>query len=149
MTTNFSASIFLANPKVRAIAVQYEQHGKVSVFKTLDQDIQKDDIVVVPTGTDKRWGFTTNKVVDVDVDVEYEGYTEYDWIVARVDQKAYSAIKEMEANAIKKMREAEKNHQREEMAKKLEATFGKSAKELSFTVDDALALEDKTQLVDN
>jgi len=122
---NYSSSIFLINPNVRAIACIYKPDpvtGKSeprTIFKSFDASIKVGDIVVVPSGT--RHGFTTNLVVEVDVEPDLDSSVEMKWIVARVDRSEYDRVLAEEGRAIKLMRDSETTHKREELRKKVMA----------------------------
>ena len=119
---NYSKSVFLINNKVRAINVNYDNeriHGSpdkyksVYTFKSLDPTIKKDDLVIVPTDT--RHGFTVVKVVDTDVDVNFDDPIEFKWIAGKFDRADFDLILSQEAEAIAKIRSAEANKKRKEL----------------------------------
>lgn len=129
---NYSTSVFLINPKVRAIVCIYEPDTdtKKSVrttFKTLDQAIDVNDYVIVPTDT--RHKMTVNKVVEVDVEPDLESNANMSWVVGLVDRSAYERVLAEEGRAIKLMKDAEKTHKREELRGKLMSHVDQSALE--------------------
>jgi hypothetical protein len=143
---NYSTSVFLINPKVRAIACIYEPDTEArkhprTVFKTLDQLISVDDFVVVPTETRHR--MTVNRVVEVDVDPDLESTCPMAWIITSIDRNAYERVLAEEGRAIKLMKDAEKTHQREELRSKLMAHVDQDAlNRLGITsMTDAPAIE--------
>lgn len=88
---NYSTAVMLINANIRAVSAQYEETGKVEVFKTLLHDLKKDDIVVVESGT--RWKFTTVKVTDVEnVQVDFDSDKLVKWIVQKVDTAPHDAV---------------------------------------------------------
>lgn len=103
-----------------------EEGKKQIVFKTLDQTIKKDDLVVVPTST--RHGMTVTKVVEVDVDVDYDSPVVIDWIVAKVDQDAYQTLLAQEGEALTVIRSAERTKKRNELREAMLADSGAALK---------------------
>ena len=116
---NQSTAIFLINDAVRAVVCKYDvkEHERQIVCKTFDKDIKVDDIVVVPTAT--RHGYTTVKVVEVDVDVDFDGTEQVGWIVQRIDPVFYQDVLAQEADALAKINHAEKQRKRKELAASL------------------------------
>lgn len=85
------------------------------MFKTLDASIKKDDLVVVPTTT--RYNMTVCKVIDTDVDVDYDSPEEILWVVQKVDQESYKTILAQEQVAIQVIRTSETKRKRADLAK--------------------------------
>jgi hypothetical protein len=111
---NNSLAVFLINPNVRAILATYEAGATPELFKTFDQTIQKDDLVVVPTNT--RHLMTVVKVTEVDVDFDIESNRPANWVVCRIDQTEYESTLKMESAAIAKIKSAELRQKREQLA---------------------------------
>lgn len=122
---NYSTAVFLIpDIKVRALKCAYELDdkgnaisGKTYTFKTFDESIAKDDIVVVPTGT--RVNFTCVKVIEEDLDFDVSTHVELKWIVAKVDEANYKKILGQEEQLIKTLRAGEKEKKRKEIAESL------------------------------
>lgn len=119
---NFTTAVFLLNDSCRAIRVSYDtdlrsQSSFNYVFKSFDETIKKDDIVVVPTDT--RHGFTCVKVEEVDVDVNFDSPQDYRWIVAKVSMEFYETLKKQEGEAITKVRQADLKKRKKELAASL------------------------------
>lgn len=120
---NNSIAVFLINKNVRAVVGIYEvdiPNGKQAartMFKTFDQSIQVGDYVVVPSST--RHGLTTNKIIDVDADPDFDSNVEMRWVVCRIDKTEYEATLRMENEAIGKIRSAEKRKKQDELRKAL------------------------------
>lgn len=119
---NFTTAVFLLNDSCRAIRVSYDtdlrsQSSFNYVFKSFDETIKKDDIVVVPTDT--RHGFTCVKVEEVDVDVNFDSPQDYRWIVAKVSMEFYETLKKQEGEAITKVRQADMKKRKKELAASL------------------------------
>lgn len=129
---NYSTAIFLINNKARAIVVAYEPEpepgtawfepkkaktscGKPNrtTFKTLDAAIKKGDYVVIPTNT--RHNMTVCKVMETDVDIDFEDATPMDWIIGVVDRSGYELIKSQEETAITAIRSAEMKKKRDDL----------------------------------
>lgn len=112
--TNFSAVAFLVSDKVRAVRVSYEENGKEYTFKTQDQSLVKNDLVIVPTNT--RHGFTVCKVIELDVDVDFENPAiEYKWIAGKIDKTAYDTLLKQEETMLAEVRQAETRKKREQL----------------------------------
>lgn len=121
-----SKIVFLINDQVRLIKVSYEPHqhsmpGQTPpegvtngyLFKTLDTTIQVDDFVVVETGT--RHGMTVCKVLEVDLDVDFDDGQPLKWAYHRVDLELIREIREQEAEAIAAAKRAELKRKRNEL----------------------------------
>jgi len=110
---NYSTAIFLINKHARGIAVTYEadEHAKREIVKTLDQDIQVDDFVIVQSDT--RHKMTVCKVVETDVDFDLDSNTKMNWIVNKVDTEAFKEILTQETQAIATIKRAELRQKRD------------------------------------
>ena len=130
---NYTTAIFLINKDVRAILVNYEPHApdRVTMFKTLDKTIKKDHYVIVPTHT--RHNMTVSKVIEVDVDVDFDNAAPVEWIVARVDRHQYEVTLSQEGDAIAVIKSAEKTKKRNELAAALLADSKDALKALPIT----------------
>lgn len=121
---NYSTAVFLINDKVRVVKVSYElksdgtPNGHES-FKTFDTSIASGDFVVVPTNT--RHGMTVCRVEDVNVDTDdYLDFSgEMKWIVSKVDRTAYAHCLEMEQEAVRTIKSAEKRKKKDELRKSI------------------------------
>lgn len=87
-------------------------------FKTYDETIHKNDLVIVPTNT--RFGFTAFKIVEEDVEPDFDSSVEFKWIAGKIDLAAYNQILATEKRAIELMQQAEKHAKRKEVRKKLD-----------------------------
>lgn len=105
--------VFLINDDVRAIEAKYEETGKTEIFKTLDPTVQKDDMVVVESGT--RWGMTVVKVTAVDVDVDFDHGPEIKWVSQKIDVPGFDALLAQEKQAIDAAQAAEKKRRKDEL----------------------------------
>ncbi len=112
---NYSTAVFLINKNVRAVLGTYEvgDSAKRETFKTLDQNLKAGDFVVVPTDT--RHGMTVVKIVDTDVDVDFDSKDNVRWIIAKVDRAPFDGMLEQEAEAIKAIKSAELRKKRDEL----------------------------------
>lgn len=110
--------VFIINPEARAIAVVYKnEHGDTetpTIFKTLDQSIKKDDLVVIPTKT--RVGFTVAAVKAVDVDFDLESNEPIAWIAGAFDPSDYNTTLKQEIEGVAKVRRMEIDKKRAELA---------------------------------
>lgn len=113
---NYSTAVMLINANIKAVRGQYEENGIIEIFKTLDQSLRKDDIVVVESGT--RWKYTTVKILDVvNVTVDFDSDKIIKWVVQKVDIVTHAAIKEMEDKAIEVIKAGEMRKRREDIRK--------------------------------
>ena len=115
MQMNYSKAIFLISDETRAVNVTYEQGDNASrtLFKTLDPDIAVGDYVVVQTCT--RHHMTVCKVVETDVDVDFDGDEDIKWIVGTVHTADFDDLVRQEQDAITKIKSAEKRRRRKEL----------------------------------
>ena len=130
---NYTTAIFLINKDVRAVLVNYEPNApdKLCMFKTLDKTIKKDDYVIVPTHT--RHNMTVSKVIEVDVDVDFDSTAPVEWIVAKVDRSQYEVTLSQEGDAIAVIKSAEKTKKRNELAAALLVDSRDALKALPIT----------------
>lgn len=119
---NYSTAVFLINKNVRCVMATYEVDTdpandaskiKRTPFKTLDPDIVKGDLVVVPTNT--RHGMTVVRVVEVDAEVDFDNATPMAWIVDVVRRDNYDKNIRAEDQAINAIRSAEKRKKADEL----------------------------------
>lgn len=133
---NYSTAIFLISDKARAVMVTYEEYDGApeTMYKTFSTDIKVDDYVVVPT--DSRHHMTVCKVAKVDVEPDFETDKNVAWIIGTVDPADYEDLKRQEAEAIAKIRSAEKRRKRAELADALVADMSEEdLKSLPFYTD--------------
>lgn len=117
---NTSTAIFLINPNARAVSCIYEAEGSKQtpyIFKTLDQSIKVNDLVVVPTDT--RHNLTVVKVVEVDVDLDIDTPHQIKWVIGKVDLATHNELLELEADALAKIKASQLRKKREQLAKDL------------------------------
>lgn len=128
---NTSLAVFLINENVRMISVKYEpEEHRVYHFKTMNQDIKKDDYVVIPTNT--RHKMTVAQVEDVDVPFDMNSTHDFKWIIDVVDIAGHEQITKMEDEAKAAIRKAEMRKQRETLRQDLLADYEESLKELQM-----------------
>jgi len=118
---NLTTAIFLVNRDVRGIAVKFGHNMDTTqdirtayTYKSLDQTIKKDDLVIVPSGTGHK--FTIARVSDVDVDIDYESSIQYKWIAGKFDPQPYEDLLKKEEKVIEVVRKAEFGRKRKELA---------------------------------
>ena len=113
---NYTTAIFLINKNVRAVLCNYEPNApdKTIMFKTLDKTIREGDFVLVPTST--RHNMTVSKVVETDVDVDFDSGATVGWIISKIDRSAYEVVLSQEGDAITVIKSAEKTKKRNELA---------------------------------
>jgi len=115
---NYTTAVMLFNENIRAISVVYEDtkeapNQKTWIFKTLDQSIKKDDILVVASST--RHGLTTVKVIEADVEIDFDSDVQLKWIIQKVETATYDKILEEEKVWIDTMKKAEMQKKREDI----------------------------------
>ena len=126
-----SMIVFLINDDVRAITGQYEPGGKIEPFKTMDPSIKKDDLIVVESGT--RHEMTVVKVVDVDVDVDFEHGPDIKWVVQRIDTAGFDTMLKNEEAAVSTVQQAEKRRKKAELRENLFRDHEEQMKSLALT----------------
>lgn len=114
---NNSTIVLLINDHARAIRATYEEGHSPGVFKTLDQTIAKDDLVVAETGT--RHGMTVVKVTEVDIDVDFDATADVKWIIQKVDKAAFDDLVAQEKDAIAAVHSAERRRKKEQLRESL------------------------------
>lgn len=120
---NNSTAVFLINKDVRAVLTIYEAEtphsptAKRAMFKTLDQTIKAGDFVVVPTET--RHKMTVVKVVEVDVEVDFESPVQVGWIIGTVERIDYEETLKRETAFIEAVKAAEKRKKQDELREAL------------------------------
>lgn len=112
---NYSTSVMLVNDNIRAIKGKYEETGNIETFKTVNQEVKVDDLIVVESGT--RWNYTIVKVTEVDVDVDFDDTKVVRWCVCPVDMTEHNRIKAMEEKAIDLIKRGELRKRRENIRK--------------------------------
>ena len=133
---NPSAIVLLINDSARAVMAIYEQGGSPALFKTMDQTIGVDDLVVVQTNT--RHGMTIAKVTEVDVDIDFDSVSDIKWIVQRVDAKGFATVLEQEKDAVAAVNAADRRRKKEQLRASLFADHKDriDALAISNVVDD-------------
>lgn len=126
---NLTLASFLVEEKCRAIKVEYDpdvvknnSHTACQFFKTLDPTIAKDDLVIVPTST--RHKFTIVKVLEVDLTVNYDSNTDYQWIGGKFDATAFAGLLEADKEVVKQVGKIEADKKKRELAEAMGLTSG-------------------------
>lgn len=157
---NYSTAVMLINPKIRALKTIYQPDapradGKASmtaprvIFKTLDPDIAKGDLVVVPSST--RHNFTVVLVDEVDVDVDFDSDVKIGWIVQKVSKEAFDNIAQEEGKWIETIKASEKRRKREELKKSMLDMYAADGVEtlpianMGTSPVEVVAIENKTE----
>ncbi|QDP64882.1 MAG: hypothetical protein Unbinned5081contig1001_39 [Prokaryotic dsDNA virus sp.] len=110
-----STIVLLINDDARVIRGQYEDGGKITNFKTLDQGIKVDDMIVVESST--RHGMTVVKVVETDIDINFDTETDVRWVVQKIDTKNFATVLDQEKEAIATVQSAERRRKKEALRK--------------------------------
>lgn len=111
---NRTTTVFIVNKNVRAFMGIYEPGAKAEMFKTFDQTVKKDDLVVVTTDT--RHNFTVVKVTDANVAVDIEdANVKVKWAVSKLDLTEHNTILAQEHEAVERVKQAEFNKKRRDL----------------------------------
>lgn len=134
---NYSTAVFLINKNARAVRATYESEptAKRTLFKTFDPSIAVDDLVIVPTDTRHR--FTVVKIVETDVDLDFDTTENVQWVVGRVDLANHAVRLQQEQAAIAAIKSAELRRKREELSKAMFADHAESLKALPLAQSDS------------
>lgn len=110
-----SKIVFLVNDHVSAVRAVYEDDNsaKKYVFKCFDQSIKIGDLAVVQTGT--RFGFTVVKILETNIDVDFDSPIEFKWLVQKVDLDGFNGILAQEGQAIAAVQSAELRRKKAEL----------------------------------
>lgn len=108
---NYSTAVMLINDNIKAVRCCYKPEDEKSphlftTFKTLDPSLAVGDLVVVPSGT--RYDRTVVKVMELDVEVDFDSSKKMDWIVGKLEQAVFDNIVAEEGKAIEAIKQAEK-----------------------------------------
>ena len=146
---NYSTAVMLINTNIRAVNVAYDndtEKTKASrtMFKTLDADIAPGDIVVLPTAPDHRCGFTTGRVTEVDIDVDFDSATECRWIAGKFDPAPFQKLLGEEEKYVALIKKGEQLKRRNDIAANLDALKVDGLKNLPIA-----HYGDKTAIADN
>lgn len=119
---NYTTAAMLVNDNIRAILATYEVDTEYKpaprvMYKTLDSTIKVGDLVIVPSST--RHKFTTVKVVEVDVDVDYKSSTKVDWVAEKIDLDQYALIHSEEEKMVEAIKASQKLKAKAELKKDL------------------------------
>lgn len=116
---NLSAAIMLVQDGIRPVRVLYDpdnaqkSYNPTQLFKTLDTDLKKDDLVIVPTTT--RHGFTIAKVTEIDFPVDFNSAYQWGWIGGRFDKTSYDEVLQIETKAVHRIGKIEENKMKNEL----------------------------------
>ena len=114
---NYTTAVFLINKHVRAVAGTYEaeDNAKRTTFKTLDETLAVGDFVIVPTDT--RHKMTIVKIVETDIDIDFDSPAPVHWVIGRIDAKPYAEMLAHENQAINAIKAAELRKKRDDLRK--------------------------------
>ena len=142
---NYSTAVFLINAEVRAILGTYEvddenKKAPRTLFKTLDKTVRVGDFVIVPTET--RHKMTVCKVVETDVDVDFDSVACINWLIGKIDRALYELTLSQEADAIAVIKSAEKTKKRNELRDAMLADSSEALRALPITIVATPAIPD-------
>ena len=120
ISVHASRKIFVANENVKGLLAIYDfepkdkpNSVKRTFFKTFDDTIAEGDYLIVPSGT--RHNMTTVKVVAINVECDLADQTPVDWVIGKIDRRAYETLITREGEMLNTIRSAEKKKMREEL----------------------------------
>ena len=146
--TNPSIAVFLMEgSQARAIAVNFDPADKHNreLFKTFDQSIKVDDVVLFPTAS--RVGFSTGIVVETDVDFDLNTTKEVRWLAGVVDTKAHARLVEQDKELGSMIRKSELRRKRTEMREAVMGQLSADEEErMLLAFDNGVAGEPETLL---
>ena len=136
---NSSKIVFIINESTRLIRCAYDASSshevpKTYLFKTINQSIKVDDLVVVETNT--RHGYTIVKVTEVDVDVDFDDTVELKWAFNPINLNAIVELKQAEQAAIDKVRAIELKKKREALRQAMFADNEETMGQLKLAQSD-------------
>lgn len=137
LTDNKSKVIFVLNDSVRALLATFEKDdperntkAKREMVKTLDPSIKVGDMVNVETGS--RHGVSTMKIVEADVEVNFNDPENVRWIVGKVDMTALAKVIDQENEAISAIRRAELKKERKDLRATLDESYSDEMKNIQL-----------------
>lgn len=118
---NLLASVMLVEDSIRPCRVEYDpDNAKLNsphkLFKCLDGNVKKDDLVIVSTGT--RHGMTVAKIIAIgydDVPVDFENPEPWGWVIGPVPSEQYERILATEKQIIGTVATANANKMKAEL----------------------------------
>lgn len=111
---NYSAAIALVSDKVFAVSCVYVLGGQEYVFKTVLDDIEVDDLLVVPST--KGVGFSVVQVKNLAVDFEFSSSSiNYVWALSKLDLVGHEILLTNEKAAVDLLREADRKKRRKDV----------------------------------
>lgn len=116
---NNSTAIFLINSACRVVKATYQDGDAPKCFKTLDQGLKKDDLILVQTDT--RHKLTVCKIVEVDVDFDPDTNDVITWVFGKVDMDPINRLIAAEEAAVKRIKTKQLERKRAELAKDMAA----------------------------
>jgi hypothetical protein len=125
--------VFLINDDIRAVKAIYDEGGSADTFKTMDPSVKVGDILVVESST--RHKVTTVKVVEVEVDINFDSNVAVKWVVAKVNMDAFADILVMENDAIAAVNSAERKRKKDALRASLFADHQDKLKTLALSSD--------------
>lgn len=140
---NPHTALFLIRKDCRAMLCAYEaevdgklpQGEKPRMFKTLDPDIKKGDLVLCETET--RHKLCVFKVHEVDVDVDFRDgayHAPIPWIVDKVNGNTLAGLKAAESEIMSRIRQKDKERLRAEMAATMAKDYGDAFSDLPIAI---------------
>lgn len=126
---NKSTVLILLNQELlggalHTVRVCYDEGGKNqhTLKKTFISDLKPGEFVIVETNT--RHNATVCKVVETDVEVDFDDDTPIGWVFARVDMEALDKLRGEEARILQIIVDAELKERREKLKNTVLAQLG-------------------------
>lgn len=136
---NQSTVLILLNQELlggalHTVRVSYDENVKNqhTIKKTFISDLKPGEFVTVQTGT--RYNATVCKVVDVDVEVDFDSDTPIGWVFGRVDMAALEKLCAEEARILGVIRDAELKERREKLKAAVLSQLGGTLPQLEVSI---------------
>lgn len=121
---NYSTAVFLINDNARAVLGVFDpENARKYMFKTFNHEIKVDDYVLVETHTLHKMGVA--RIVEVDVEVDFEDPTTITWIIGQIDRSEIEALLGQEKEAINAVKKAEAEDKRDKLKSSLSKSLAK------------------------
>lgn len=129
---NYSTAVMLMNDNIKCVRTIYKHeddkpHNPV-LYKTFDHSLKVGDLIIVPTDT--RHKRTVVKIIEINVEPDFDSNIKIDWVIGKVDEQYYASILEQEAKMIEVIKESEKRKKREQMKENILAMHADDIKAL-------------------
>ena len=122
---NYNTIAFVLNSNLKAVRATYQDGETPELFKTFDDTLDVDDLILVETNT--RHNMTVCKVTEIDCEIDLEMTKPIRWAVQKVDATLLSTLKSAEDDSIKGVRKIELEKKRASLQSALTEDAGQLA----------------------